>query len=862
MSVIPFLPPGYALQNGDDLNNLFGLVVPVQRAVRNAQQSLIQPSDLILNLNLPGPATLQLPRSATRAGKPLIFVDAAFSFATNPVTLQPFGTETIVNSSTPTSLVMNTNGQGVCLSPFSDGVNNGWFITALVQSGGGGGGSGNVVGPASSTTGHLAVFADTTGKLLSDGGAPSGGGGSVIGSRGTLAGFGSLGALSRSGSLSGGNLVAPLYIMSELGVVGDGSTDDTAALNAAFALAAGDVTGATFICDGFYKTSDTITVGSNTGGNLTGPTSFINVLFTGGGGTTTFKYFGPNDGRPVVRFCVNKHFYVNGLSIQNFTTLNTGLRGTSIGLQLGGDGGTVDAGTACLAATFENCNISNCHTGIQDGNFGDSSEITWINLTLSGFDTGWTSIGFNTLDHIFICPSLSTGGIGFDSGAAEGFHVYGGSASDITTACFNVQGNGICDVTGFRIENSVALAVGQGGSMTLRNCSALANCLISNLNAPDPNATVVTGNFDRLIIDSCNVTNGWLQVTGAGAKFISITNSKTQIDTVTNLPFQYLGSAGGGHIHLKNNENITFQAPQPFDFDGFVSQVFIDANPQQQTLLTPQTMKVPQNFLAANTGQTLGTDYLSLSHVRQLAEGPTSGLLTVTTLGTAVTNAVTTANNVLHFAAASLPAGVQAGTVVIDTTNPGALFDGVVASVTSTTVTLFANVTVASGDTITFYNPSSTATPGQNLRVSGTFATSATLTLNFVRNFTVTGPGFPSETLISSGLFLPTDAGKPIKIAANGNNGWTDWFGYGYSFTDASHLKARPAGGQQAQNAGAGKTATIGQNEPDANYIVASIVGNAASPESYSVTAQTNTGFTLKSSNASSTATVTCLIVR
>ena len=38
------------------------------------------------------------------------------------------------------------------------------------------GGSGDVVGPAGATAGHLAVFADATGKILKDGGAPSSGG--------------------------------------------------------------------------------------------------------------------------------------------------------------------------------------------------------------------------------------------------------------------------------------------------------------------------------------------------------------------------------------------------------------------------------------------------------------------------------------------------------------------------------------------------------------------------------------------------------------------------------------------------------------------------------------------------------------
>ncbi len=42
------------------------------------------------------------------------------------------------------------------------------------NSGGGGSGSGDVTGPSSAIAGHLAVFADGTGKVISDGGAPGG----------------------------------------------------------------------------------------------------------------------------------------------------------------------------------------------------------------------------------------------------------------------------------------------------------------------------------------------------------------------------------------------------------------------------------------------------------------------------------------------------------------------------------------------------------------------------------------------------------------------------------------------------------------------------------------------------------------
>jgi hypothetical protein len=47
---------------------------------------------------------------------------------------------------------------------------------------------GDVVGPASATDGHLAVFDTTTGKLLKDGGAVPAGGGDVVGPASSFAG--------------------------------------------------------------------------------------------------------------------------------------------------------------------------------------------------------------------------------------------------------------------------------------------------------------------------------------------------------------------------------------------------------------------------------------------------------------------------------------------------------------------------------------------------------------------------------------------------------------------------------------------------------------------------------------------------
>ncbi len=94
---------------------------------------------------------------------------------------------------------------------------------------------GDVAGPGSAVSGHLAVFADTTGKVLSDGGAvPSGGSGSDIVS------------------------------LKSYGAIGDGTTNDTTAVQAAFNAGKN-----IYVPDGTYLI-DAITVGNS-----------INVLGSG-----------------------------------------------------------------------------------------------------------------------------------------------------------------------------------------------------------------------------------------------------------------------------------------------------------------------------------------------------------------------------------------------------------------------------------------------------------------------------------------------------------------------------------------------------------------------------------------------------
>ena len=673
----------------------------------------------------------------------------------------------------------------------------------------------------------------------------------LTGVRGTPLSFNSLGVPANAVTST-----APIYYLSEF-IVGNGSTDDTTALNDAFALAAGVATGATFIMNGLSAISNTVTIGDNTG-SPSAPASFINLICTSSDGAPPFRYTGPTDGRPAILFAKVKQSYVRGLGLQNQNAA-----GSSLGLQLGGTGGVSDAGTTTLAMIFDKCSVSTFNIGISDGNFGDSSEILWNSLNIYSCDTGWTATGFNTLDHVFVMLQMESCGVGLDSGASEGFHVYGGSSSAATVCDFNVQSNGICDVTSFRNENSSASCVAKAAAMSLKSCNVKAAVLSGNLTTAVPGAISISGSFDRLAIDSCGL-NGW--IAPSSANNIEVTNSVLQIDQNNNLPLVLPSTSYGtlSHLFCKNNE-AQVAGVLVNDFDGFIT----GGATLTSTLINPVSLKIQQpGAPAANSGQTYGADFNALSHIRHLAEGPLPGVATALTQTAATSASSAAGTNVLTFTA--VPSWLTPGMQVADPTTSGAIpSNTTVLYFSSTAVFLSKNITgagVGSGDTIsftTYYGPPST---GKNLRVTGVFASSGTLNFTFTRNVTVNTGGFQNNELVATtGIFYPSDVGKAISIANEGNQGWTNWYGYGVKYIDSTHLLVQPAGGQQNTDiptTGGGVTAVVGQNEPDANYIVAGIVGNPATPEQYSVTAQSSSGFTVVSSNASSTATVNFMLVR
>jgi hypothetical protein len=141
---------------------------------------------------------------------------------------------------------------------------------------------------------------------------------------------------------------------------------------------------------------------------------------------------------------------------------------------------------------------------------------------------------------------------------------------------------------------------------------------------------------------------------------------------------------------------------------------------------------------------------------------------------------------------------------------------------------------------------------GHNLRVGVKFNSDDTATVSFARSMTITQDASTNTKFATDGYFTAADVGKLLTYTDGTNNFQQIITGFdGTSETVAANL-----------GLGAGQTssATIGEDEPDAHYLIAGYACDA--PEALGFTSLATTGFTVTSSNSSSTATCTILIVR
>jgi hypothetical protein len=107
--------------NYNDLSNRPG----VQRSV-TASPITVSATDDIINCNIAaGSPTCNLPPSAGRNGRVLIFKDVAAHWGTNNLTVTPAGAERIDGLA---NVVGRTNYGRIVLRPMNDGVNSGWSL--------------------------------------------------------------------------------------------------------------------------------------------------------------------------------------------------------------------------------------------------------------------------------------------------------------------------------------------------------------------------------------------------------------------------------------------------------------------------------------------------------------------------------------------------------------------------------------------------------------------------------------------------------------------------------------------------------------------------------------------------------------
>jgi hypothetical protein len=147
---------------------------------------------------------------------------------------------------------------------------------------------------------------------------------------------------------------------------------------------------------------------------------------------------------------------------------------------------------------------------------------------------------------------------------------------------------------------------------------------------------------------------------------------------------------------------------------------------------------------------------------------------------------------------------------------------------------------------------------GRNLRLETAFEGQGTRVVTFVRPVTVNVEAGSQTVTLTSGTVNVADVGRPIVIDRAGEAG-AAFTGVISAVTGPTEARVMPAASIGIGITASGLQARIGENEPDANYLL-TLGCNAA--EGIGWLDKRATGFTLTSSNPHSTAVCDVVIVR
>jgi hypothetical protein len=333
------------------------------------------------------------------------------------------------------------------------------------------------------------------------------------------------------------------------GATGDGSTNDLPALQAAVDAADAAGGGTVYLPKGRYN------IGSGQwkigGANVQ---HYVNVV---GDGPTITKVVAVNPVSSAMYLQHEKYIH-----LQDFAVDQTGQPQAGIGIAMGGDTG---GGTQTNGSVLETISVDNFNWCIStSGGIGTSSEITFVNVSMSHCSNGFRNADFNGLNYTFIQLQMSFNKVGVNS-TTPGVNVFGGSSS-FNGDDFIFGGNGENAIIGFRSE----VAAKTFATITAGRLSVV-NCLVEGM--PGGNShTAVAFNGGHLIVENSQLA-GQVMVGGSLSNDNSLSlRNNSIVDgnnkySLTSQPagqgpgFRFIsGQNGGARFESINNMQLTVNA--------------------------------------------------------------------------------------------------------------------------------------------------------------------------------------------------------------------------------------------------------------------------------------------------------------